>query len=121
MTKKQIISQLAEQRAVEAICMNVAHAGTLSPDLKDLSQLVYIVLLEYDEEKVRTMWEAGSLRFFISRIIMNQYRSPRSAFRKIVCEFWHKCEEINPATFAAVSVLMEPQGHRIGHVEARAL
>ncbi|MBR1522647.1 MAG: hypothetical protein IJ627_03140 [Bacteroidales bacterium] len=121
MTKKQIISQLAKQRTVEDICQNVAHVRSMSADVQDLAQLVYVVLLEYPEEKVKAMWQAGSLRFFVSRIVMNQYRCPRSAFRKIVSEFGHRSEEINPETFAAVSVIMEPTGHRIGHVETRAL
>lgn len=121
MTKKQIISQLAEQRAVEDICQNVAHVRSMSADVQDLAQLVYVVLLEYPEEKVRAMWQAGSLRFFVSRIVMNQYRCPRSTFRKIVSEFGPRREEINPETFTAVSVIMEPQGRHMGHVEALAI
>lgn len=119
MTKAEIITELAEGRVVEEICTNVAHARNLDQDLKDLAQHVYFVLLEYQEEKVLALWKAGTLRFFVARIVLNQYRCPRSAFRKEIREFGVMSTEINPETFAAVSVLMQPTGRHMGHVEAR--
>lgn len=104
MTKKDIINQLAEQRVIEDMCRNVAHARSMNADLKDLAQLVYIVLLEYDEGKVLAMHQAGGLRFFVARIIMNQYICPRSAYHKQVLFFRERCCEYSPQDYDAEAV-----------------
>lgn len=59
----------------------------LTPDLKDLSQMVYLALLEYDEAKIVDLWEHGQINFFIARIIINQYRSSNSPFYKLFRKF----------------------------------
>lgn len=58
---------------------NVAHQP-LDDDLQDLCQMVYLILLEYDEAKVVDLWEHGELGFFLARIIVNQFRSSNSPF-----------------------------------------
>lgn len=75
----QIITYMAENKVVEQMVRNIAHHD-LSPELKDLSQMVYGILLDYEEEIIRDLWEHGQMRFFIARIILNQYRSCKSAF-----------------------------------------
>ena len=67
---------------VESICH---HA--LTPDLKDLCQMVYLILLEYDEEKIIDLWENNEINFFLARIIINQYRSTRSPFHTLFRKF----------------------------------
>lgn len=79
MTKAEIIEALARERRVEAMVMNVAHFH-LTQDLKDLCQMVYMVLLEYDEERLQDLWEKGQINFFLARIILNQYKSTSSPF-----------------------------------------
>ena len=61
---------------------NIAH-HSLTADLKDLCQMVYLVLLEYDEDKIRDLWENQQINFFLARIIINQYRSSNSPFHTI--------------------------------------
>lgn len=81
-TKAEIVETLARERVVESMIENIAHQH-LSADLKDLSQMVYIILLEYDEGKLQDLWENNQMQFFIARIIINQYRSSNSPFHTI--------------------------------------
>lgn len=80
--KRRIIEALASERRVEAMVENIAHRA-LSPDLKDLCQMVYLILLEYDEDKLRDLWDKGQINFFLARIVINQYRSSNSPFHSI--------------------------------------
>ena len=61
---------------------NIAH-HSLTADLKDLCQMVYLILLEYDESKLQDLWENDQMNFFLARIIINQYRSSNSPFHSI--------------------------------------
>ena len=79
MTKEQIITTLAKGRKVEQMVENIAHQP-LSQDLKDLSQMVYLILLEYDEAKIIDLWENHQMDFFLARIIVNQYHSVNSPY-----------------------------------------
>ena len=81
-TKYDIIEILAKEKRVEALVENIAHQ-TLTADLKDLCQMVYIILLEYDETKILDLWENNQINFFLARIIINQYRSSNSPFHAI--------------------------------------
>ena len=84
--KADIIEILAKQRRVETMIENIAHQS-LSADLKDLSQMVYLILLEYDESKLQDLWENNQMNFFLARIIVNQYRSCNSPFYTIFRKF----------------------------------
>lgn len=86
MTKGEIIDSLARERRVETMIENIAHQP-LSADLKDLSQMVYLILLEYDEGKLQDLWEHDQMNFFLARIIVNQYRSSNSPFFSIFRKF----------------------------------
>ena len=65
---------------------NIAH-HSLTADLKDLCQMVYMILLEYDEGKLQDLWENDQMNFFLARIIINQYRSSNSPFHTIFRKF----------------------------------
>ena len=77
-----IIKTLADGKRVEAMVRNIAHQD-LTDDLKDLCQMVYLILLEYDEDKLVDLWENNQINFFLARIIINQYRSANSPFHTI--------------------------------------
>lgn len=79
MDKAAIIEAIAKERMVEAMVQNIAHQA-LNADLDDLCQMVYLILLEYDEDKLQDLWEHHQMRFFLARIIVNQYRSSNSPF-----------------------------------------
>lgn len=82
MGKTEIVAILAEERRVETLVENIAHHA-LTSDLKDLCQMVYLILLEYDEAKIQDLWNNGQINFFLARIIVNQYRSSNSPFHMI--------------------------------------
>lgn len=71
---------------------NIAHES-LTPDLKDLSQMIYLILLEYEEEKIIDLWNNKQMPYFIARIILNQYRSSNSPFHSLFRK--HQGEELN--------------------------
>lgn len=81
-----IIADLARERAVEKMVARIAHRD-LDADLADLSQMVYCILCEYDEERIVDLWEHGQMNFFLARIILNQYRSNRSTYYAEICRF----------------------------------
>lgn len=85
-TKTEIIEAIARDRMVETMVTNIAHKP-MSADLQDLSQMVYLILLEYDEKKLQDLWENNQMHFFIARIIINQYNSVTSPFHTIFRKF----------------------------------
>lgn len=48
----------------------------------DLFQEVIVILLEYDNEKLEAIYKKKQLKFFVARIICNQYYSVHSYFWK---------------------------------------
>lgn len=82
MDKIAIVGKLAQERRVETMVENIAKQP-LTADLKDLVQMVYLILLEYDDDKIVDLWDNGQINFFIARIILNQYRSSNSPFHKM--------------------------------------
>lgn len=95
MTKGDIIAELARERAVETLCRNIAGGSENASDLQDLSQMVYLILLDYDEEKLHDLYETGALPFFIVRIIIRQVRSDTSAYHLTIRAFRQKCQPIS--------------------------
>lgn len=77
--KNRIINELATNKVVEELCCNM---GVEQAYLDDLVQEIYLILLEYNEDKLIKMYERKQLKFFIVRIIMNQYFSKNSPFYK---------------------------------------
>lgn len=55
----------------------------LRAELDDLVQMVYLILLEYEESKLQDLWEKEQINYFIARIILNQYRSSNSPFHAV--------------------------------------
>lgn len=87
------MTTLANERRVEAMVENIAHHA-LTDDLKDLCQMVYVILLEYDEGKIRDLWDNGQINFFLARVIVNQYRSSNSPFHALFRKFRERCDSI---------------------------
>lgn len=93
MNRTDIVETLAREHKVETMIKNIAHQE-LSADLKDLSQMVYLILLEYDETKLQDLWEHNQMDFFIARIIVNQYRSSNSPFHTLIRKFRLMVDEL---------------------------
>lgn len=82
MRKTEIVEAIAKDRMVEKLVENITHIS-LNADLEDLCQMVYLILLEYDEKRIQDLWENNQIKYFITRIIINQYRSVNSPFHYI--------------------------------------
>lgn len=86
MGKSEIVNEIAKGKMVEQMVQNIAHQS-LSADLKDLCQMVYLILLEYEEQKLQDLWSNNQMNFFLARIIINQFRSSNSPFHMIYRKF----------------------------------
>lgn len=86
----QIIEILAKERRVETLVANISHSE-LTADLKDLCQMVYLILLEYDDNKILDLWRNRQINFFLARIILNQFRSSNSPFHFIFRKYQERC------------------------------
>lgn len=78
MKRAEIIEEIANTRYVERLVKNICHSS--APELDDLSQMIYEILLTYDEAKIIDLYENRQLGFFIVRVIKNQYFSNSSPF-----------------------------------------
>ena len=83
MTRAQIVEQIAREELVERLIRDVMHSP-LTYDLQDLAQMIYLILLEYDEAKIIDLWENRQIRFFIVRIILNQTRTNHSPWHDAI-------------------------------------
>ena len=93
MGKNEIVNEIAKGKMVEQMVQNIAHQS-LSDDLKDLCQMVYLILLEYDEDKLQDLWNHHQIQFFLARIIINQFRSSNSPFHTIFRKFQERSADI---------------------------
>lgn len=82
-----IVEELAKAQRVERIIENICRPCNDADSLADLAQMVYLVLLTYDAEKVVDLWQKGQMDFFIVRVVMNQYRSKNSPYYHTMREF----------------------------------
>lgn len=73
----RIVTEIYEEGLLRELCENIRVS---SNDIDDLMQEIYIILLGYDEKKIVEMYEKKQLKFFIVRIIQNQYNSKTSPF-----------------------------------------
>ena len=52
-------------------------------DAQDLTQEVYVIMLEYDQEKLQKIYENGHLNYWVARVMLNQYIRSTSPFKKL--------------------------------------
>ena len=89
----EIIEQLAREKRVETMLANIAKKP-VSGTMEDLCQMVYLILLEYDDAKIMDLWDNGQINFFLARILLNQYRSTNSPFYKLFRKYESKATDI---------------------------
>lgn len=75
-----MIEKIVNEGFVESIVKNL---GVPKRYADDLVQEIYIILLEYDREKIVQMYINNQLNFFLTRIIKNQWLSSTSPFYKL--------------------------------------
>lgn len=91
----EVIDTLARDGRVEKIVRSICGRPTLSADLRDLCQLVYLVLLEYRGDLIVDLWEHGEINFFIGRIVLNQYRSRHSRYFNEIVKWQERFKDID--------------------------
>ena len=74
-----IIKEIYEENIVKDI---IANMRVKSNDIDDLEQEIYMILLEYNQDRIIEMYKKNQLRYFIVGIISRQYNSKTSPFYK---------------------------------------
>jgi hypothetical protein len=88
----KILDELEEQNVIRDMCENMRVS---SNDIDDLIQEVYMILLEYNRDKLIEMYKNRQLRYFIVGIIQRQYRSNTSPFYKKYKRYYTLIDENN--------------------------
>ena len=90
MKKAEIVKELAERRFVEEV---MERNQLSSPYTADLTQDIYLQLLEKDSSLIEGLYDRGELEWFIRKMITNNLFSVTSpyyrnyeAFRQRSCE-----------------------------------
>lgn len=96
MDRNAIVEALGRERRVERFVQLYARRP-LDPDLKDLSQIVYLHLLSMDEDKLRDLWETGDIDFYLRRVIRTQLYGHRSDYDREVLRFGRRSVPIEKA------------------------
>ena len=73
------INYISKYQIVEEIINNLPIPAIYK---QDLIQEIYLILLEYNEDKLKYLIDNNMIKFFISRIITNNYYSKTSPFYK---------------------------------------
>ena len=92
MTKNEVVSIIAKEKVVEQIVSNIAKSA--DDLLNDLVQEIYLDLLEKDEDKIVKLYESNQIRFFITRIVINNLHSKNSPYWCKIKSFTHNMNEI---------------------------
>lgn len=71
------VEKIARDKVVETICSNYQ---VPAQDIPDLAQHIYLVLCEYDQDKIDQMYTNGQIMFFLSRLVANNYYSRTSRY-----------------------------------------
>ena len=99
MTSNQIINELARNKVIEKLVANISpddnSPGALSSDNKDLSQLIYLTLLEKPNSLIEDLYSKGELIFYVIRIITRNVYSTTSPYYRTIKKFKNKTTDIN--------------------------
>ena len=82
MTKNEIIQEIAGTRLVEELTGNIARVNSFDRD--ELAAITYEALLMTDEARLQDLHKKGHLRYYISRILINQYNSTTSTYYAVI-------------------------------------
>lgn len=73
------MQEVYEENIVRDIITNMR---VKSNDIDDLEQEIYMILLEYNRDRIIELYEKKQLRYFIVGIVSRQYNSSTSPFYK---------------------------------------
>ena len=81
MTNAQIINEIANGGLVEEIINGVSYSKFENTEnLKDLTQDIYLQLLQMRTDKLNDLYIKNQLRFWVTRIITNNIHSKTSPY-----------------------------------------
>ena len=91
----EIVGQLAKAKVVESLILNVTHSYSIHGNLSDLSQIIYFALLQTDPARLEHLASSGQMKFYIVRLITNQFFSETSPFYREIRRFSRRSSEIS--------------------------
>ena len=81
-TKNQIIEKLFKEKFIQSV-INKYTTKLNFEDEEDVSQEIYLILLETQEEEIVRLFNNNQLNFYIVKIIKNQLLSTTSMIYKL--------------------------------------
>ena len=75
----KVITEIYEKKMIRSILENMRIADT---DIDDLEQEIYMILLDYNKDKIIDMYNKKQLNYFCVGIIRRLYNSKNSPFYK---------------------------------------
>lgn len=81
MTNAQIINEIANDGLIKEIIGGITYSKSENPEnLKDLSQDIYLQLLQMRTDKLNDLYTKNQLRYWIARILTNNIHSKTSPY-----------------------------------------
>lgn len=77
--KYKIVEEIYTNGWLKELCINM---GVTDEDMDDLLQELVIILLQYNTEKLLGIFDRNELKFWVCKIIANQYHSKNSPYFK---------------------------------------
>ena len=90
----EIINELAKNKVIEKLVANISPDDN-SPDTSDLSQLIYLTLLEKPNSLIEDLYSKGELIFYVIRIITRNVYSTTSPYYRTIKKFKNKTTDID--------------------------
>ena len=90
----EIINELAKNKVIEKLVANISPDDN-SPDNQDLSQLIYLTLLEKPNSLIEDLYSKGELIFYVIRIITRNVYSTTSPYYRTIKKFKNKTTDID--------------------------
>lgn len=95
MTEKYAaIERVARERRVETIIANVCRST--APEMQDFAQMVYLALLEKDDDLILRLDRTGKMDYYIASIVKRQWNTGHSAFRDAYTKYQRKAGDDDP-------------------------
>ena len=91
---KAIINELAKNKVIEKLVTNISPEDN-PPDNQDLSQLIYLTLLEKPNSLIEDLYSKGELIFYVIRIITKNVYSTTSPYYRTIKKFKNKTTDID--------------------------
>jgi hypothetical protein len=96
-----MLERIANERIVEELCGNI---GVSPKYIDDFVQEIYLILLEYDQEKIKEIYDNGHIKFFLTRVIKNQWCSSTSPFFKKYRKYYSYIDENNNGNYEVLEI-----------------